>query len=405
MDIDYDIIIAGGGIAGATLGLVASREGARVLIVEAEAVFRDRVRGEGLHPWGVAIAERLGVLDVLRSAPAQAVSDWDTYLGGMHVERKDLTNVTPSQLPGYNVHHPELETALLMAAEVAGAHVLRGAKVTRVEPGAPAAVELVQGDDRTRRSARLAVIADGRRSPLRKQLGIEMTETLAPLIATGVLLDGVSCDRSATSMFVQATGRALALIVALPRERVRLYLFELRSGRWRRFSGASDLSALLEHCVAIGVPPAALTGARAIGPLATFDTTYCSLRDLALPQGVTLLGDAAGNVEPAFGCGQSLALRDVKTLLDAFCECHDWQLSAARYIAERRAYHASLLRVEAWMTRILFTPSPEGDILRLATGPRLPQLGVDLFGAGPDSPSDAATEARLFEGLPVIETL
>jgi 2-polyprenyl-6-methoxyphenol hydroxylase-like FAD-dependent oxidoreductase len=399
MDIDYDIIIAGGGVAGATLGLVASREGARVLIVEAEAAFRDRVRGEGLHPWGIVEAERLGVLDVLRSAPAHAVSYWDTYLGGMQVERKDLTKTTPSQLPGYNVHHPELESVLLMAAEAAGADVRRGARVTRIEPGAPASVELAHGDGRTQRRARLAVVADGRRSPLRRQLGTEMTETLTPLVSTGLLLDGVSCDRSATGMFVEASGRGLALIVALPRERARLYLFEPRSAGRPRFSGVADVPALLERCVAIGVPPAAFARARAIGPLATFDTTYCALRDGGLPQGVALLGDAAGNVEPAFGCGQSLALRDVRTLFDAFRETGSWQLSAARYVEQRRAYHAALLRVEAWMTRILFTPSPAGDMLRMATGPRLDQLGIDLFGAGPDSPSDAATEAKLFEGL------
>src|SRR5690242_11912968 len=141
MDIDYEIIIAGGGIAGASLGLVASREGARVLIVEAESAFRDRVRGEGLHPWGVAHAERLGLLDVLRAAPAHAASYWDTFIAGMHVERRDLAQTTPSRLSGYNVHHPELETALLTAAKAAGAHVRSGAKVTRIEPGEVVHVE------------------------------------------------------------------------------------------------------------------------------------------------------------------------------------------------------------------------------------------------------------------------
>ena len=399
MDIDYDIIIAGGGIAGATLGLVASREGARVLIVEAEPAFRDRVRGEGLHPWGIVEAERLGVLDVLRAAPAHPVSYWHMYLGGMQVERKDLTQATRSRLSGYNVHHPELEVALLTAAEAAGALVRRGIKVTRIEPGAPVTVELARGGARTRRSARLAVIADGRRSRLREQLGIEVMETPSPLVTTGVLLDGVRCDPSSAGMFVEAGGRALGLLLTLPAQRVRLYFVQPRSRGRRGYSSSSDVSELLERCVAIGVPAAAFTAARAIGPLATFDTTLCALRASALPDGVALMGDAAGNVDPAFGCGQSMVLRDVRTLLEAWHASRDWQLAAAQYADRRRAYHASMLRVEAWMTRILFTPGPEGDALRAATGPRLAQLGIDLFGAGPDSPSDAATEARLFEGL------
>src|SRR3954451_4016328 len=115
MDIDYDLIIAGGSIAGAALGFAAKCAGARVLIVEPEREFRDRVRGESLHPWGVAKTQRLGLAGVLERAPVQAAHYWDTYIGGQRVERRDLARSTRSQLPGYNVHHPELQTALLSA--------------------------------------------------------------------------------------------------------------------------------------------------------------------------------------------------------------------------------------------------------------------------------------------------
>jgi 2-polyprenyl-6-methoxyphenol hydroxylase-like FAD-dependent oxidoreductase len=122
-----------------------------------------------------------------------------------------------------------------------------------------------------------------------------------------------------------------------------------------------------------------------------------------LPPGVALLGDAAGNVDPAFGCGQSLALRDVRTLIEQWRGCGDWQLAAAGYIRERRAYHAALLRIESWLSRILFTPSPQGDALRTLTLPRLQRLGVDLVGAGPDAPSDEATEAELFADVTPVQ--
>jgi flavin-dependent dehydrogenase len=47
---DYDLAIIGGGLAGPSLGLALAKTGARVLIVEREAQFRDRVRGEGVLP-------------------------------------------------------------------------------------------------------------------------------------------------------------------------------------------------------------------------------------------------------------------------------------------------------------------------------------------------------------------
>ena len=42
----FDVIIVGGGIAGSTLGGVLVRAGLGVVVVEKEARFRDRIRGE-----------------------------------------------------------------------------------------------------------------------------------------------------------------------------------------------------------------------------------------------------------------------------------------------------------------------------------------------------------------------
>jgi hypothetical protein len=46
--------------------------GASVLVLERERQFRDRVRGEGMWPWGAAEARLLGVYDLLRSRCAFA---------------------------------------------------------------------------------------------------------------------------------------------------------------------------------------------------------------------------------------------------------------------------------------------------------------------------------------------
>ena len=62
----YDLIVVGGGIAGSSLAGRVASTGARVLVLERETQFRDRVRGEWVAPWGVLELERLGILDVLR---------------------------------------------------------------------------------------------------------------------------------------------------------------------------------------------------------------------------------------------------------------------------------------------------------------------------------------------------
>ena len=53
----YDIITVGGGIAGASLAKVMAEKGASVLVLERDAVFRVRVRGEAIMPWGTAEAK------------------------------------------------------------------------------------------------------------------------------------------------------------------------------------------------------------------------------------------------------------------------------------------------------------------------------------------------------------
>ncbi len=75
---DYDIITVGGGMGGAALAKAMAEKGYRVLVLEREARFKDRVRGEWLAPWGVAEAQALGSLRLAgRSvrAPPDGVGD------------------------------------------------------------------------------------------------------------------------------------------------------------------------------------------------------------------------------------------------------------------------------------------------------------------------------------------
>ena len=57
MTTDYDIITVGGGLGGAALAKTMAEHSAKVLVVEREKQFKDRVRGEYMSPWGVAEAQ------------------------------------------------------------------------------------------------------------------------------------------------------------------------------------------------------------------------------------------------------------------------------------------------------------------------------------------------------------
>jgi 2-polyprenyl-6-methoxyphenol hydroxylase-like FAD-dependent oxidoreductase len=73
-----DIVIVGGGVAGSTMAAVLAREGLGVTVIEREPVFRDKVRGEGIHPWGYREAKRLGLEPAFAAAAAAELPVWQT---------------------------------------------------------------------------------------------------------------------------------------------------------------------------------------------------------------------------------------------------------------------------------------------------------------------------------------
>ena len=117
----YDVITIGGGLGASALAISMARKGARVLMLEKETQFRDRVRGESLAPWGVAEAQELGIADVLLKTCAKELPMVEMGFGP-----RNFVETTPQKVASLSYCHPEMQTALLEEAERAGATVRRG---------------------------------------------------------------------------------------------------------------------------------------------------------------------------------------------------------------------------------------------------------------------------------------
>jgi 2-polyprenyl-6-methoxyphenol hydroxylase-like FAD-dependent oxidoreductase len=72
-DQHYDIAIVGAGLASSTIAIAMARSGANVRLIEREAEFRVRVRGEWIALWSVADARKLSLLDTLDAARTPTV--------------------------------------------------------------------------------------------------------------------------------------------------------------------------------------------------------------------------------------------------------------------------------------------------------------------------------------------
>src|SRR5262245_35369338 len=119
----YEIITVGGGLGGSALAKVMAEHGARVLVLERERQFKDRVRGEQMHPWGVAEAKALGIYKVLHTTCGHELPWWDTYRGPEQTTHRNLVATTPQQAPEFSFYHPAMQEVVLQAAADAGAEV------------------------------------------------------------------------------------------------------------------------------------------------------------------------------------------------------------------------------------------------------------------------------------------
>ena len=70
----YDLIIVGGGPAGATAALYARRQGLKTLLLDKARFPRDKVCGDALSGKSVTVLHELGLLDQVRALPGATVS-------------------------------------------------------------------------------------------------------------------------------------------------------------------------------------------------------------------------------------------------------------------------------------------------------------------------------------------
>src|SRR5688500_3705454 len=186
---EYDVIVVGGGIAGASAAYALARVGTSVLVLERTDAHEDRVRGEGMSPWGVTEAERLGVAEVMISAGGSFATHVGVYDEAWDAATVDRTDLTLFGVRGFlHVGHPDACDALCSAADGADAVVARGIDVTSIEPGSRPEVAYRDRDGVEHHArCRLVVGADGRSSFVRRHLGLELCES-EPLTFGGGLL-------------------------------------------------------------------------------------------------------------------------------------------------------------------------------------------------------------------------
>ncbi len=373
-----DVVIIGGGPAGAATALTLARLGVEVLLLDRARFPREKLCGDFLHPLGTAALEHIGVLaEVL--PPAQA-------LRGMLIVSPEGREVFApfAHGTGLSLSRTVLDDVMLRAAQRAGAAVRTGVAARTVAP---------HGDrwrittDGGTLETRLLVGADGLHSRVALAAGLRGRPGRAGRYALGIYVRSLPAPKGFGEMHlgrgaycgvsVFADGLANVTMV-LPKAALRMRRGGApreRAGDWldRMFTSFPRLHPRLASA-------APSRQVRAVGPLAITGGGVVG-------DGVLLVGDAAASTDPLTGQGVSLALTAApvaaRTIADALRRGDRSAVALAPYArwhTHRLNGLRRFLRLVDWLA--LRTPLIEPLARAWQDRPALATRFLDVLGSG-----------------------
>jgi 2-polyprenyl-6-methoxyphenol hydroxylase-like FAD-dependent oxidoreductase len=402
MNFSVEVGIVGGGVAGSALALTLARRGVSVAVFERERTFRDRIRGEAIHPWGVRDVDRLGLRElILGPAKAHELPVWQTYRDREKQEPTIWADLFEDSPPELSVRHPELQEALIGAAADAGARVLRPVEVELGRGPQGPTITARHGDTTTRVTSRILVGADGAHSMTRRWLGgtarrDPIHHYIGGTLVTGLDLDPGSAhhasgDGGFAMIFPQTDSKFRVYLVCRPEERAAMQ--------------AGDQPDAMMLAAARHFPEDQALAWQAAGPTGFFPNADI-VSSLIAGRDAVLIGDAAGANDPCLGHGLSLTFRDVRVLADLLTGDAAWEQVPAIFAADRERYFGVVHEHAKWMSLLTTEIGPQADARRerVARAREVdPTAGgfAAIFALGPDGlvPDEAARRHFLGEDL------
>jgi 2-polyprenyl-6-methoxyphenol hydroxylase-like FAD-dependent oxidoreductase len=304
----FDVVVIGAGPVGCVTALALGRNGARVLLLEANPDRPKRLAGEWLHPPGLQVLQRLGVgsISTLGSDYANGQGFVVFPDDGTEPIRLDY----PENHVGISCEHNTLVSALQeAAASHPSVNFIPFAQVNHIEEEKLSFENGKHGETKTVFTKRI-IGADGRSSMVRKVLGIHPECTLISYMA-GILLENVALPFEGFG-HVLLGGSGPALIYRIGSNQIRVCL----DVPIEQFRNSQNKAAYLWDAYGSVLPEVLLPAFRQAlenRPIAWCANQF-SPRFHYGREGMTLVGDAAGHCHPITATGMTLGFQDAECL-------------------------------------------------------------------------------------------
>jgi len=372
-----EVIVVGGGPAGAATAWALARNGADVLVLDRARFPRGKPCAEYLSPQARPLLTEMGALDALMRAGAVPLAGMTIHaVNGLSFEgRFDGAHAGAGEhTVGLGIRRELLDTILLDCARAAGARVSEGVAVTDVlrdGSGRASGVRVRDGAATREIPAGIVVGADGLRSVVGRRLGLVHASRWPRRIGFVSHFQGVEGIGECGEMHVWRDGYCgLANVgagvtnlgVVMPIRAAAGASGDVTSfvNRWIRAHPA--LAARFAHAEHV-------TPVRATGPFAVHARR-------AWAPGAALVGDAADFFDPFTGEGMYEALRGGELLGPYLCEALRASSSRgadealAAYDRSRRHEFASTWRVQKVVALAVAYPPLLNQAANAAAGRR-----------------------------------
>lgn len=329
--VDTDVLVVGGGPCGMTVASLLGLYGVRTVVVERDTEILQFPRAVGIDDESLRTYQTLGIVgelmsDMLQNTPIRYHTSWGRCFA--HVK----PSVQPFGWPRRNLFlQPLYESVLRRSLEsVPTVDVRYGCELISFEQGPDFVVAQVQTPEgEAVVSCRFLVGADGGRSTVRGQAGIELTGSTAPdrWLVVDVEEDRLDAPYSA----VYCDPVQPVLVVPLPYGHRR---FEFKLGGGDTDDAASERAPELIRPFYQSVPMPKVLHSRVYWHHSRVASTFQAGR-------VFLVGDAAHLQPPFFGQGMNSGVRDATNLswkLAAVVAGHAGVGMLGSYDAERRGH-------------------------------------------------------------------
>lgn len=371
---DYDVIIAGGGPAGASAAIHLSGCGARVLLVEQKTFPRAKLCGEFISPECVPHFERLGVAGGMLAAGPAKLTETVFY------SRKGKSVSVPSAWFGatgiaLGLSRAEMDEQLLRRASDAGARVLEGTNVGDLilDNDRVAGLSVRRDGSEISYLAPVTIDATGRTRALARRVGQPRNNTKpqrASLVAFKAHLENARVAPGACEIYFYHGGYGGLSSI----ENGLSNLCFIASARQVRQAGADAERVMREVVCANRRAAYTLAHARTCTPWLAVSLEGFGRHPVTPAMGLLAVGDAASFIDPFTGSGMLMALESgelaatvISSHMTAIRSGAGLAELETRYCAAYRKRFHSRLRTCSIMRRAAFVPG-------------LAQLAMRLFG-------------------------